>query len=81
MSKGITTTVLKTLWKEYKWQILFIIAILILIAPLFAWIVMLLWNWLMPIIFLLPKVTFWQSWGLIILSGLLFRSNINYKKN
>ena len=67
--------------KEEVLKLLAILLMLAIFAPFFAWIVMLLWNWLMPIIFLLPKVTFWQSWGLVILFGLLFRSNINYKKD
>lgn len=31
-----------------------------------------LWNWLMPHIFGLPKIGFWEAWGLLLLSGLLF---------
>lgn len=31
-----------------------------------------LWNWLMPSLFGLPSVTFWQSVGLLALSWLLF---------
>lgn len=33
---------------------------------------MFLWNWLMPAIFNLPTISFWQSLGLVILSNLLF---------
>lgn len=33
--------------------------------------VMLLWNWLMPGIFDLGKITFWQAFGLSLLSKLL----------
>lgn len=33
---------------------------------------MFLWNWLMPEIFNLPTISFWQSLGLVILSNLLF---------
>lgn len=32
----------------------------------------LLWNWLCPILFELPKINFLQSLGLITLSGILF---------
>jgi hypothetical protein len=39
---------------------------------LFGWIVMLLWNWLMPDIFGLKQVTYWQAWGLLLLSCILF---------
>jgi len=41
---------------------------------LFGWVVMLLWNWLMPEIFGLPQVTYWQAWGLLALSCILFKS-------
>jgi len=36
-------------------------------------VVMLLWNWLMPAIFGLTKLTYWQAWGLLILSSILFK--------
>ena len=41
----------------------FAIAGLALLA-LLGWVVMLLWNWLMPEIFGLPSVSYWQAWGL-----------------
>ena len=52
--------------------ILFAVGGLALLA-LFGWIVMLLWNWLMPEIFSLGKVNYWQAWGLMILSWILFK--------
>ena len=39
---------------------------------LFGYIVMLLWNWLMPEIFGLKTLTYWQSWGILALSCILF---------
>jgi hypothetical protein len=42
---------------------------------------MLLWNWLMPELFGLSKVTFWQAIGLNILCTILFRPSINVKKD
>jgi len=44
------------------------------LAFLFGWIVMLLWNWLMPEIFGLKRVTYWQAWGLLILCCILFKN-------
>jgi len=35
---------------------------------------MALWNWLMPVIFNLPQIDYWQTWGLLILSFILFKS-------
>lgn len=34
-----------------------------------------LWNWLMPAVFGLAKVTLWQAWGLALLSSLLLKSS------
>lgn len=39
---------------------------------LFGWVVMLLWNWLMPEIFGLKTLTYWQAWGVLALSCILF---------
>jgi Ca2+/H+ antiporter, TMEM165/GDT1 family len=36
--------------------------------------VMLLWNWLMPAIFHLGTLSFWQAGGLLLLSRILFGS-------
>ena len=40
-------------------------------AILFGFVLMWLWNWLMPEIFGLPKLTYWKAVGLFILSKLL----------
>ena len=40
-------------------------------------VVMALWNWLMPEIFGLKRVTYWQAWGLFLLSSILFK-NIDF---
>jgi hypothetical protein len=42
------------------------------LAFLFGWILMLLWNWLMPEIFGLKTISYWQAWGLLLLSCILF---------
>ena len=36
--------------------------------------VWLLWNWLMPVVFGITKVTLLQAWGLTFLSTMLFKS-------
>jgi len=43
--------------------ILGIIAIICLVCLLLGLPLMLLWNWLMPVIFGLPTLTFWQAVG------------------
>ncbi len=42
-------------------------------ALLFGLIVMALWNWLMPEIFGLPLLGYWQAWGLVLLAHILFK--------
>ncbi len=32
-----------------------------------------LWNWLMPELFGLTVVTYWQAWGLSVLAAILFK--------
>lgn len=39
---------------------------------IFGMAVKLLWNWLMPAIFGLPAITFWQAFGLLALCKILF---------
>jgi hypothetical protein len=50
----------------------------LVIAPIaisvFGFVVMTLWNWLMPHLFGVPVITFWQAWGLLLLSKILFGS-------
>lgn len=46
----------------------------LLVSVIFAIPVMLLWDWLMPTIFGLKEITLMQAWGMLLLSGLLFRS-------
>lgn len=41
-------------------------------ALVFGFLVMYLWNWLMPLILRLPEITYWQAFGIVILAKLLF---------
>lgn len=50
-----------------------LIMVVLGLSLVFAFPVMWLWNWLMPEIFGLDAVGFWQAWGLLMLSGLMFR--------
>ena len=51
---------------------LLVLALVVGIFFLEAWLVMLLWNVLMPAIFTLPTVGFWTACGLKLLITLLF---------
>jgi len=53
-------------------EFLTLVGLLLLIAILVAFPVMWLWNWLMPVIFGLTKITFFQALGLFVLSNILF---------
>ncbi len=41
-------------------------------ALVFGYFVMLLWNWLMPLLFGLTVITYWQAFGIVILAKLIF---------
>ncbi|MGE5625604.1 MAG: hypothetical protein ACM3ZT_08660 [Bacillota bacterium] len=47
-------------------------AVAIIAAFLFGFAVMALWNWLMPGLFGLKAIGYWQAWGLLVLSWILF---------
>lgn len=49
--------------------------VLMVVALLLGLPLMLLWNWLMPGLFHLPELGFWQAVGMNLLSGILFRSS------
>ena len=49
------------------WIGLLILAVVLCSLPVFI-----LWNWLMPYLFGLPEITIWQSFGIMLLSQLLF---------
>lgn len=49
-----------------------ILIFVILITAVLSLLVMLLWNWLMPVIFNLPTLNYWQALGLLILAKILF---------
>lgn len=58
-----------------------LVAVLILlthalaITALAAFPIMLLWNWLMPLLFGLVQINFLEAFGISLLSRILFKSN------
>ncbi len=48
------------------------VAFAVVFALVFGIVVKLLWNWLMPAIFGLGEISYWQAFGIVILSKLLF---------
>lgn len=49
-----------------------VLAFLVVAVAVFSALVWMLWNWLMPAIFGLPTISFWQALGLLALSWILF---------
>ena len=50
------------------------VVVVAVIATCVGWIVTLLWNWLMPTLFGLAAITFWQALGLFLLGRILVGS-------
>jgi len=48
------------------------VGVAVLFAFVFGLIVKVLWNWLMPPLFGLAQITFWQAFGIVLLAKLLF---------
>ena len=61
--------------------VVFVIVIACAVALLIAWPVQLLWNEVMPEIFGLKAITFWQALMLSLLCSLLFKSSCSSSKD
>jgi hypothetical protein len=62
-------------WNRTKKLLLFApvgVAGLVLFTFIVGEIVRRLWNWLLPTLFGLPAITFWQALGLLVLARILF---------
>lgn len=60
--------------RKWKWPLV-VVGVLVLgpiFVALFGFAILNLWNWLMPGIFGLREITFWQAVGLFVLARLLF---------
>lgn len=71
---------LTKLARQLKWQIIeFIISLPIsfLIVAVLMW----LWNGLAVALFPLPVITYWQAWGIYILSNILFKNSSKRIRN
>ncbi len=53
-------------------RILVFLPLVVLFVALFGLLVMLLWNWLMPALFGLKAIGYWQAIGLVVLCRILF---------
>jgi hypothetical protein len=53
-------------------KVLKILAFVVVAAAVLSFIVMRMWNWLMPAVFGLRTIGYWQALGILILSKILF---------
>lgn len=56
------------------------IVIVLVVDLIMAWLVMFLWNSVIPVIFTLPTITYWQAFMLMLLTDILFKSKISVKE-
>jgi len=56
-----------------------VVGLIIVLSLLFAIPTYLLWNWLMPELFNIKEITLVQAWGLMVLSGILFKNSSSTK--
>jgi hypothetical protein len=61
----------ETFFRKF-FKILFMIIAAIVFMLLFGYGFMLLWNWLMPEVFELPYLSYWQAVGILVMAKLLF---------
>jgi hypothetical protein len=61
--------------EETVTRVLLVLGVIALYGILLGLPLQLLWNWLMPTIFNLPTITFWQAMGLNIMASILFKDN------
>jgi sterol desaturase/sphingolipid hydroxylase (fatty acid hydroxylase superfamily) len=65
-------------WSErsVRAKVLVIVGVAVMVPAflaLFGAVTMWLWNWLMPTIFKLPEIGFWQAIGLLLLAHIFFK--------
>ncbi len=53
-------------------RIVLMVLLIPIVITVFVFVVMYLWNWLIPELFNGPVVSFWQAFGLLLLSKILF---------
>ncbi|MGS2738654.1 hypothetical protein [Sinomicrobium sp. M5D2P17] len=62
-------------------KIIGLVVVKLACIALYVFVVMQLWNWLMPYVFGITALTFWQTLGVLLLCKLLFLgSGWNYRR-
>ncbi len=60
---------MRRFWWRKAPKILVVVAVIALVA---SFVVMSLWNWLMPPLFGRPVITFWEALGVLVFTRILF---------
>lgn len=62
--------------RPFTWAFLAIGGVILaaVLAFLFGLVVMALWNWLMPEIFGIRAISYWEAWGMVLLAHILFKA-------
>lgn len=63
---------MKPKWKKLIWIAPLAIVGMLAFIALGSFIVMLLWNWLLPPLFGVRQIAFWQAFGILVLCRILF---------
>ena len=61
--------------------VIFVLLVVFLILTGVVWITMWIWNAVMPVIFGLPEITFWQTLGLWWICDFFIKPTINTKND
>jgi len=61
--------------KDFIIKLILFISIIIAVGLLLGYPLKWLWNWLMPYLFGLKEIDFWQAVGIILLSSILFKKS------
>ena len=66
---------------QTMYSIAYIVGMVALAVVALGFPLMIVWNWIMPDIFGLPEITFWQAIGLNFLSVILIKPTIKVNKD
>lgn len=61
-------------------MIILLFIVLIILTFIYSGILMWVWNMIMPVLFGLPIISFWQALGIYIISNILFKGTSSIKR-
>ena len=63
---------MRSVWKRWASKMVLIVLLVPIGLTVFSFLVMWLWNWLVPPVFGWHTINFWQALGIFVLSKILF---------